>query len=699
MKRRLLSALLAVAMLCALLPATLLTAGADIILPPDPFDDVVSGVCGENVAWELNKTSGVLTISGTGEMTSAPWLDHTGSIRTVTVGDGVTNLVAGAFEHCTRLTTAAISDSVTVIGSSAFSGCAGLTDVTIPEQTVSIGKDAFNSCTKLERIVIPDSVTSIGAWAFYKCAGLTDAVIGGGVTGIGVYTFAYCSALTNVTIPSSVTSIGQAAFFNCTELTDVYYGGIEAKWNKIEIGEMNECLTAARIHCEPCLHTNSRTEHKDPTCLAAGYDRTICNDCGETVAETILPALGHDLVTDAAVAATCTEAGLTAGEHCTRCDYLVAQEVVPALGHDWDEGTITLEPTETEQGEMLFTCKRCGATKTEIIPELSHVHSYTDAVTPPTCTEMGYTLHFCSCGKTYIDTFVAALGHDLVTDDAKPATCTETGLTVGEHCTRCDYRIAQEVVAALGHDLVTDKAKPATCTETGLTAGEHCTRCDYKLAQEVVPALGHTFVDGVCTTCGAQDPTPKPCDGGKDCPCYAFTDVNARDWYHGAADYTVENKLMNGVGGGRFAPNDPMTRAMLVTVLWRYEGSPKAGASDFRDLTADWYKDAVAWAAANGIVNGVGNGRFDPNGSITREQMAAILYRYATQKGFDTSKRGDLGIFPDASRISAYAKEPVAWAVGAGLIGGADGKLMPQGNASRAQVATILMRFIENVVK
>ena len=175
-----------------------------------------------------------------------------------------------------------------------------------------------------------------------------------------------------------------------------------------------------------------------------------------------------------------------------------------------------------------------------------------------------------------------------------------------------------------------------------------------------------------------------------------FTDVLLGSWYYDAVEYAVSNKLMNGVGGSRFAPNDPMTRAMLVTVLWRFEGEPNEGTNAFVDVPdGQWYTQAVAWAAANGIVGGVGNNKFDPNGNITREQMAAILFRYANTKGFDTSKRGDLSKFPDASKVSDWAKDAIAWAVGEGIIGGSDGKLLPQGNATRAQVSTILMRFIE----
>ena len=144
-----------------------------------------------------------------------------------------------------------------------------------------------------------------------------------------------------------------------------------------------------------------------------------------------------------------------------------------------------------------------------------------------------------------------------------------------------------------------------------------------------------------------------------------------------------------------------MTRAMLVTVLWRYEGKPMGYQNTFVDVNAksgSWYIDAVAWAAANNIVGGIGDGKFDPEGKITREQMATILFRYANWKGIDTSKRGDLNAFPDGGKVAGWAKEAMQWTVAEKIIGGSDGKLLPQGSATRAQVATILMRFIENIV-
>ena len=179
-------------------------------------------------------------------------------------------------------------------------------------------------------------------------------------------------------------------------------------------------------------------------------------------------------------------------------------------------------------------------------------------------------------------------------------------------------------------------------------------------------------------------------------------DVNPKEWYHPYVDYAVTHGLFGGTSANTFEPESAMTRAMLVTVLWRYEGKPMGYQNTFSDVNAkngSWYIDAVAWAAANGIVGGVGNNKFDPDGNITREQMATILFRYAKKKGIDTSKRGDLSGFPDGSKVESWAKDAVQWTVAEGIIGGSDGKLLPQGSATRAQVATILMRYIEKTAR
>ena len=179
-----------------------------------------------------------------------------------------------------------------------------------------------------------------------------------------------------------------------------------------------------------------------------------------------------------------------------------------------------------------------------------------------------------------------------------------------------------------------------------------------------------------------------------------FPDVTEGDWFYDAVRCAYENGLMGGVGDNLFAPNSQTTRAQLVTILHRLAGEPEvSGTSGFSDVAAGtWYTDAVAWAAQNGIVNGVSDTEFVPGDDITREQLAAILYRYAACQGYDVSQRADLSGFGDAESISDYAQAALSWAHAQGLVlGFEDGSLRPQGTASRAQIAAVLMRFLAAV--
>ena len=176
-----------------------------------------------------------------------------------------------------------------------------------------------------------------------------------------------------------------------------------------------------------------------------------------------------------------------------------------------------------------------------------------------------------------------------------------------------------------------------------------------------------------------------------------FTDVNETDWFHDAVRYVYDNGLMDGVGDGQFAPNATTNRAMVVTILYRLAGEPAvSGDAAFTDVAAGlWYTDAVAWAAQKGIVNGISETEFAPAGDLTREQLATILYRYAESMGYDVSAQADLSGFPDAGDIQDYATEALSWAVAEGLLQGfEDDSLRPGGTATRAQIATILMRFL-----
>ena len=177
-----------------------------------------------------------------------------------------------------------------------------------------------------------------------------------------------------------------------------------------------------------------------------------------------------------------------------------------------------------------------------------------------------------------------------------------------------------------------------------------------------------------------------------------FADVSSSDWFYNDVRYVYEKGIMDGTGADRFSPNAPLTRAMIVTILYRMAGSPSvSGSSDFTDVAAGkWFAKAVAWAAANGIVNGYGSGLFGPNDPVTREQLAAILYRYTAYCKASTTMNGDnLASFTDLSTVSGYALESMNWAVGEKLLKGANSKLDPKANATRAQVAAIIHRYLE----
>ncbi|MDD6160364.1 MAG: S-layer homology domain-containing protein, partial [Oscillospiraceae bacterium] len=185
------------------------------------------------------------------------------------------------------------------------------------------------------------------------------------------------------------------------------------------------------------------------------------------------------------------------------------------------------------------------------------------------------------------------------------------------------------------------------------------------------------------------------------CPLSVYADLIPTAWYHDGVHYCLNTGLMNGVGDGKFNPTGTTSRAMVVTMLWRMAGSPKATEnSTFTDVpTGTWYTEAAAWGAENGIINGY-NGAFDPGGAITREQLAAMLYRYAkTQgKGFTGMWMMQLD-YPDADSVSTWAEEAMSWMTMTGVINGKDGKLVPTGAASRAEAAAMLQRFCRAIEK
>ena len=598
------------------------------------------------------------------------------------IPEGVTYIGQSAFEYCSTIKTVTLPMSLESIGAQAFSYCTSLESVYIPEYVTQMGTSVFNDCTSLTSVRGMIGLTSIPGGTFGDCTSLVSIHLPYAIETIGEYAFGNCSSLVYIYLPDDLTTIKERAFEDCNRLNHILYESIQKYWNNITIKSGSPVLTIATVH-----YKCSGGEITWKELLGERYP--YCTVCEMALTEK--PKCFHDeMRLYDEKSPTCTEYGYTGDVWCLICgDCVERGQKIEPLGHNLEE--VIVEATCQTQGYVLQECSRCDYSyQSEVLPLLPHQDvAY---VTPPTCDTEGYTAYCCSvCGESYFTDFVPPLGHNFVpSPTATVPDCLSGGLV--EHiCTNCgEYSF--EYINPKQHTYTVTVVEP-TCTDGGYT-DYLCEHCGDSYRADYVPAEGHHYEGGSCTVCGEIDP---------DYVAPEFTDVPENEWYRDAVDFAVENGLMNGMSATTFEPNTTMNRAMLVTVLWRYASSPIEGENIFTDVpNGQWYTEAVAWAAHNGIVGGIGNNRFAPNGNITREQLATILYRYCNSIGIDTSNEALLSSYPDCDKISSYAIRPLAWAVGAGLINGIEvnGKvhLQPQGNATRAQVATILMRFIENVI-
>ena len=319
--------------------------------------------------------------------------------------------------------------------------------------------------------------------------GVTTVIVGNGVTGVGAGAFASCTALERVMLGESVTVIGEGAFDGCAALSGIAYGGTEAQWGEIEIGEGNDKVLYAWKCFEWTLpHDHNHMETVTPaTCTTAGYTMATCWICGDTTAVDVdTPALGHDLTHHAGKAPTCLEGGWSEYDTCSRCGYTTYTELAP-LGHDLVHHDAKA-PTCTEIGwEAYDTCSRCDYTTYVELAPLGHDMVHHDAK-EPTCTEIGWYAYD-ACSRCDESSYIGrpALGHNLVRRDAKAATCTEIGWNTHYRCSRCGYSPNYVEIPMTEHSLVHHDAKEPTYTEVGWCEYDACENCDYSTKVEIAP--------------------------------------------------------------------------------------------------------------------------------------------------------------------------------------------------------------------
>lgn len=606
---------------------------------------------------------------------------------TFSPGDKKLTIGVAAFAGDNHMKSVDLSNRVAQIDRCAFAGCELLEEAYFGDKIDTIEGRAFTSVdaalqfaikAALNRILDPDNPDGNEEHADDIAAGLTQIAK---ITQLKRAIFKnnpaksiYGAADSNRSFPDDcVVYYPQGSYAWAAELKDdgTWQGYKTGFWHGDHIAQFADTVVA-------------------PTCTKQGYTHHACTVKGCTYApvdDTYVAATDHTWVTQT-FPASCTEQG-TVFYKCSGCG-ATRTEKIAALGHDLSRCDL-FPATCTKPGCVVGTCARCGVQIDEVIPAKGHDYSYADVRTDPTCTESGHYKGTCpTCGKDY-DDVIPALDHDwgewVV---AQEPTYTTTGYRY-HICARCNARVGEDIPKLHTHtwDAGVVTQKP-TATEPGVKTYT-CTICNEQKT-ESIPATG----------------VPDTCPGGPTCPGYAFRDMPAPDnWAHAGLDYCIYSGYINGLSATTVDPSGTCTRAQLVCILYRIQGEPKVVEgyeldklrAPFDDVPrGQWYTNAILWAKLTRIVNGTSATTFDPSGQITREQLAAILYRYTAKYAPDaTGNAASLADYPDAGSVSAYARDAMAWAVGNGLIKGLPHDktdyLEPGGSTTRAQVATILMRY------
>lgn len=605
-------------------------------------------------------------------------------------------------------------DKPLTIGVAAFFGDNHMKTVDLSNRVAQIGKCAFAGCEMLEEAYFGDRINTIQDRAFTSLDNAMKILVEGVLNGILRPDDTDQNAdqagdiSTAFNMIAKITKLKRAVFKN--DPAKSIYGAADSNRSFPD-----DCV----VYYPQGSHTWAAELKDDGTWQ--GYKTGLWH--GDHIAQ----------FADTVVAPTCTEQGYT--HHvCTvkDCTYAPVDDTfVEAAGHKWAL-TTTLPPTCTEKGTQFYKCSVCGATRTEKIAPLGHDLSRCDLVPDATCTQPGRAVGTCARCDVKIDEVIPAKGHDYSYAETSVApTCTEPGHYKGT-CPTCgkDY---DDVVPALGHDW----GEWVTSIEpTVSTVGYRyhvCNRdgCGYREGEDIPKLHTHIWDDGVvtqkptaaepgvrtytCTVCGQTRTetipatgVPETCNGGPACPGYAFRDMPAPSiWSHAGLDYCIDHGYIAGTSATTVTPDGECTRAMIVSILYRVQGEPaKVNGYELKKLAAPfddvergrWYTDAIWWAKLTGVVSGMSPSTFAPDDPITRAQLAVILYNYTKQFAPESlTETGSLTGFPDAGSVPSWARTAMAWAVGNGLISGVGENgvsyLRPEGCATRAQVATILMNY------
>ena len=609
------------------------------------------------------------------------------SLTSADIPDGVTSIGDYAFDD-NPLTSLDLPSSLREIGDGAFQDCGDITSLTLPEGLETIGQEAFQDIS-ITSLYIPGSVKKIDQWAFMDCIDLTSVTFGEGITDTGYESFRNCRGLTDitfsstvqriisfrscvsletVTIPASVTSIGDG-FQDCTSLRILYMKPMTAP----RIGYYNQTEGVVLVIPKGATGYDTTTWREYTIVFEGDPIPEIPDEEEEKPAVSLSPtslnfgAVDADGSRPAARTVTVTNSG--------NVELTLRQ---PAAD-DYDIGSLSRTTLAAGQTATFTVQPRAGLKPGE----------YDETVTLSTSQgvsarlTLSYTVEgdaAVSLSPTSLDFGSAESGYD------QPAARTVTVTNSGDTQLTLTQPTADDYVIGSLSRTTLSAGQSATFTvrpRAGLAAGSYSETVSVRAGEAGSVSLRLSF------TVAGEEEEP---------PAIPFTDVKEGDWYYEAVKYAYDNDVMNGTSGTSFAPNGQVSRAMVAQVLYNLAGAPAASGASFQDVPASaWYAGAVGWAAAEDIVSGYGGNTFGPDDNVTREQLAVMLCRYAQAGGKDVSADGAAAQgFADYASVSSWAADAVNWAVEAGLLSGKSGnRLDPAGTATRAELATILMRFCQ----
>lgn len=650
-----------------------------------------SGDFGENncLHWEVSTgvlSGKTLTISGTGAMPDfdfpngnlAPWWNYEALGMLTSFGN---------FKLEGELKKVVIKDGVTNVSNYALFFLPAATQITLPESVTSIGRYGIALCSKLNGISLPRAVTAIGDFGLAGNS-FTAVSLPDGLQALGRGAFDACVSLSGMTLPAAITAVPDKCFNDCTKLLTVDYKG--------------EVTAIGERAFEGC---KSLTKAPIPAAVTA-LGNSAFNGC-IALTDVTLPA-GVTAVPDACF------------QDCTALADMKLPGTVTSVGHNAFTGCKALKDVRCYGAPP--TVQPGGAAEHSFEPGIVTIHYNPDPV-------YGWTFDADGTWQGYKVSSKGACLHTGygTTENTVPPTCGADG-RIDTICSNCGEVIATKVIPATGAHTWDNGTVTTEPTET--TPGVRTFTCAVcgQTKTEVIPATGpHTHVWGegtvtvaptettpgvrtyTCTVCGQTRTEIIPatgsavCPGGAACPSFRFRDVPApSNWAHEGIDYCVRHGLMSGFDATTFSPDTVSTRAQIVMILYNLSGDTTDYSKYYVPFTdvrpGTWYYNAVAWGYDKDIVAGMSTTTFAPDGLITREQMAVLLYGY-TEKYAPAYLGGaaSLNGFPDAASVSNWAYAAMSWAVGNGLISGIASNgadyLAPSGGATRAQIAAIMMRY------